>query len=147
MPSIHLFPTINASLNVLAGLLLFLGYRAIKLRQRDAHKAFMMSAFFCSMIFLCSYLTYHYLKQGVLTRYEGEGLFRTVYFFILITHSSLAGIVPFLAVPAVYLALKGNFERHKKITRYLFPLWMYVSVTGVLIYFMLYVWVELPLCQ
>jgi len=131
------FPTLNASLNFTAACLLILGYRAIKAGKRDIHKKFMVAALACSTLFLISYLSYHYLHGS--TKYQGEGLLRILYFAILITHTPLAVlIVPFI-IAAVYFALKGNYERHKKIVKWVYPTWMYVSVTGVVIYLMLYV--------
>lgn len=134
-----LFPTINAFLNGLAGILLFLGYRSIKKGQIKLHKKYMVSALCCSAVFLVSYLTYHYLKGGVVTKFEGEGFVRLLYFFILITHTPLAAIIVPLSIMAVYFALKGKFALHVKITRWLYPMWIYVSITGVLIYLMLYI--------
>ena len=99
----------------------------------------MISALVCSAAFLACYLTYHYMKQGLVTRYSKEGLLKIIYLTILGTHTPLATIVPFAAVTAVFHAIKGNFEAHKKITRWLYPMWIYVSVTGVIIYLMLYV--------
>jgi len=98
----------------------------------------MIAALAASFVFLCSYLTYHYLHPGV-TRYQGEGLLRIVYFTILLTHTPLAVLIVPFCLTAVYHAIKGNFEKHTRITRWLFPVWMYVSVTGVIIYLMLYV--------
>lgn len=99
----------------------------------------MITALIASTLFLISYITYHILKQGLVTRYEEEGLLRGVYFFILLTHTPLAIIVPPFALAAVYHALKGNFKKHVSITQWLWPVWMYVSLTGVLIYLMLYI--------
>jgi len=136
--NISIFPTINASLNGLAGVFLLLGWLAIKRKKPDTHKRYMIAALISSALFLCCYVTYHYLVQGV-TRYQGQGFIRFVYFFILLTHTPMAVvIVPFCGL-AVWYALKGNFERHTRITRWLMPVWVYVSVTGVLIYLMLYV--------
>lgn len=134
----HILPTLNACLNFSAGVFLFLGYRAIKARNIKAHKKFMICALVVSTLFLCSYLTYHYLSPGV-TRYQREGVFKFIYFFILLTHTPLAAIIVPFCIAAVYFAIKGNFARHVKITRWLYPVWLYVSVTGVLIYLMLYV--------
>ena len=134
---IPVFPTLNASLNFLAACFLVLGFRAIKAGKRETHKKFMVSALVCSVLFLICYLTYHYMHGS--TKYQGEGLWRVLYFTILLTHTPLATlIVPFIGL-AVYFALKGNFEKHKRIVKWVFPTWMYVSVTGVVIYLMLYV--------
>lgn len=132
-------PTLNACLNASAGVLLFSGWRAIKQGKRDVHRKFMVAALICSALFLCSYVTYHVLKEGVVTRYTGEGILRFIYFAILLTHIPLAVIIVPFCIIAVYHAIKQNFAAHVKITKWLFPTWMYVSVTGVLIYFMLYV--------
>ena len=132
-------PTLNACLNAAAGILLFSGWRAIKQGKRDVHRKFMIAALICSAAFLCSYVTYHVLKEGVVTRYTGEGLLRVIYFTILLTHTPLAVIIVPFCIVAVYHAYKQNFVAHVKITKWLFPAWMYVSVTGVLIYVMLYI--------
>ena len=137
--NIAYFPTINACLNGLAGVLLFFGWRAIKANQRERHRSLMIAAVITSALFLCSYVTYHVLKEGVVTRYEGEGLLRWVYFAILLTHTPLAMLIVPFVIRAVWLALKGEYKRHARITRWLLPVWLYVSVTGVLIYFMLYI--------
>lgn len=133
-----LLPTINASLNGLAGVFLFLGFLAIKQQDRQKHKFFMSCAFLSSTFFLCAYVYYH-ATTHVITHYQGQGIKRAIYFFILGTHSPLAIlIVPFI-IMAIRYALRGEFEKHKKITRWLYPTWIYVSITGVLIYLMLYV--------
>jgi putative membrane protein len=98
----------------------------------------MLAALAASFLFLCSYLTYHFFYHGF-TRYQGEGILRPIYFFILLTHTPLAVLIVPFCVAAVYFAFKGNFKKHTAITRWLLPTWMYVSLTGVLIYFMLYV--------
>jgi len=135
---IHDLPTLNACLNFTAGSFLVIGWRAIKLGKPDVHKKCMIAALTASVLFLVSYITYHYLSPG-LTHYQGEGIARILYFSILITHTPLAvAIVPFCLM-AVYYAIKGDFQKHTRITRYLAPVWLYVSVTGVLIYLMLYI--------
>ena len=131
-------PTINASLNGLAGIFLFLGFLAIKRKDQKQHKTFMLCAFFSSALFLCAYVYYH-ATTHILTRYQGQGILKGIYFFVLGTHTPLAVlIVPFIMM-AIRYALKGRFDKHTQITRWLYPTWMYVSVTGVLIYLMLYV--------
>ena len=132
-------PTINACLNGTAGMFLFWGWKAIRSGNRGLHKKFMVAALICSALFLCSYLTYHYMKQGMVTRYQGEGILRIVYFAILLTHTPLVVLIVPFCITSVYHAYRGNFTAHVKITKWLFPAWMYVSVTGVLIYLMLYV--------
>ena len=136
--NIYILPTLNACLNTLATGFLILGFVAIRKGQQQKHKYYMLCAFATSIAFLGSYLTYHFLVPGV-TRYQGEGIGRVIYFFILATHTPLAAIVLPLAVTAIWYALKLNFKRHTRITRWLFPVWLYVSITGVLIYLMLYV--------
>ncbi len=132
------FPTLNACLNLTAGVLLFLGWRAIRGKKTAAHKRFMVAALTASFLFLVSYLTYHLTTVGV-TRYQGQGLIRGVYFLILLTHTPLAVIIVPFCLRAVYFAMQGDFARHVRITKWLLPVWMYVSVTGVLIYLMLYI--------
>jgi len=131
-------PTLNAALNAAAAVLLLLGWVAVKRGAVRRHQWLMVGALAMSTAFLASYLLYHYTVQGV-TRYQGEGLSRLLYFFILLTHTPLATLmVPFIAA-AVWFAYRGRFDRHVRVTRWLWPVWMYVSVTGVLIYLMLYV--------
>jgi len=136
--SIHL-PTVNASLNAMAFFFLCLGFHSIKRGDRVLHKIFMISALLASILFLCSYITYHYMIQGAVTHYHREGLLKVLYLTILISHTPLAAIVPGLAIAAVYHAIKENFRTHVRITKILFPIWIYVSVTGVIIYLMLYI--------
>ncbi len=137
MFTLHL-PTLNACLNLTAGILLFLGWRGIRNKKSAVHKKFMIAALICSFLFLVSYLTYHLTTAGV-TRYQGQGMLRFIYFSILLTHTPLAVIIVPFCLRAVYFALRGDFARHVRITRWLLPAWMYVSVTGVLIYLMLYI--------
>ena len=129
-------PVLNASLNGLAGVLLAAGYVCIRQRWVAAHRALMGSAFAASMLFLTSYLIYHFHR--LTTPFEGEGAIRYVYFLILITHVTLAITVPPLALLTLYRALRGQLERHRRIARWTLPIWLYVSVTGVLVYLMLY---------
>lgn len=136
--NVDFFPHFNACLNGLAGIFLLLGGNAIKKGDRQKHKKWMIAAFICSVFFLISYLTYHTLKPGV-TRYEGTGIVRGIYFFILLTHSPLAVIIVPFSILAVVFGVQKKFEAHKRITRWLLPVWLYVSITGVLIYLMLYV--------
>ena len=134
--NIHL-PTLNASLNGLAGIFLILGWWAIKSDKRKLHQKLMMAAFTSSTLFLCSYIYYHLTIHGV-TRYQGLGIKRVIYFFILGTHTPLAVIIVPFCIMAIWHALKQNYAKHTRITKWLFPAWLYVSVTGVLIYVMLY---------
>lgn len=133
-----LLPTINATLNGLAGVFLVLGWRAIRAQRRDVHKRFMIAALVASAAFLVCYLYYHYTAAGI-TRYQGQGLLRALYFFILLSHTPLAALMTPFILAAVWFAMKGNYTAHTRITRWLWPIWMYVSVTGVLIYLMLYI--------
>ena len=136
--NVPILPTINASLNGLAGIFLVLGFLAIKRKDRVAHKKLMLCAFTSSALFLCCYLYYHITSAGI-THYKGEGLSRVIYFFILGTHTPLAVlIVPFI-IMAIRHALKGDLQKHTRITKWLYPTWLYVSITGVIIYLMLYV--------
>jgi len=133
-----LLPTINASLNALAGVFLIFGGIAIKNKDRIKHKIMMMCAFASSVLFLCAYLFYHLTSRGI-SHYQGKGILKIIYLLILIPHTILAGlIVPFI-IMAIRFALRGEYEKHKKITRWLYPTWIYVSVTGVTVYLMLYI--------
>lgn len=135
--NIHL-PTLNATLNGLAAIFLILGWRAIKVKDQKTHTKCMIAALICSALFLCSYVTYHILVPGV-TRYQKEGILRFIYFFILGTHTPLAMIIVPFCIMAVWHAAHRNFTKHVRITRWLMPVWLYVSVTGVIIYYMLYI--------
>ncbi len=129
-------PTLNAALNAAAATLLVVGYVLIRRGDRRRHRLVMLSALGCSAAFLVSYLYYHYQVGSV--RFEGEGTVRTVYLGILLTHTVLAAAVPPLAIVTVVLGLRGRFDRHRKIARVTLPIWLYVSVTGVVVYWMLY---------
>ena len=129
-------PTLNAMLNATCGVLLVVAHRKIKGGDRAAHRKLMISAFTVSVLFLISYLTYHSFHGT--TRFLGEGWVRPVYFTILISHTILASSVPPLAIISLRLGLKGKFEQHAKIARWTYPIWVYVSVTGVVVYLMLY---------
>lgn len=129
-------PTLNASLNAFAALLLFVGWLFIRRGRVRAHRACMVSAVVVSTAFLASYLVYHYQVGSV--RFQGTGAIRTVYFTILLTHTVLAATVPFLVAITLVRALRRRFERHRAIARWTLPIWLYVSVTGVIVYAMLY---------
>ncbi len=131
-------PALNATLNATAGVLLLCGWIAIKRGEPLVHRKLMIAAFMVSILFLTSYIYYHYNTPGM-TKYSGTGILRFIYFAILITHIPLAMAVPFGALVALWFAYRKRFDRHKRMTRWLWPIWMYVSVTGVLIYVMLYV--------
>ncbi|HHL73706.1 MAG TPA: DUF420 domain-containing protein [Bacteroidetes bacterium] len=129
-------PALNALLNFTSGVLLFLGYRKVKSGDHDGHRKIMLAALTVSALFLISYLIYHAEVGSV--PYPHYDWTRPVYFLILIPHVILAGVmVPFI-IAAVYLALRGSFDRHKKIVRWVWPVWMFVSISGVIIYLMLY---------
>ena len=127
---------LNACLNALSAVLLVLGYLAIRRGERKTHERYMLSALASSTVFLISYLVYHWRVGSV--PFQGQGMIRTVYFTILITHTTLAVTVPVLAGITLFRALKQYFPRHKAIARWTLPIWLYVSVTGVIVYFMLY---------
>ena len=129
-------PALNATLNGASALLLAAGYLAIRRRRVHVHRACMAAAFATSVVFLASYLTYH-LQAGT-TRFPGQGWVRPLYFSLLGTHTVLAASIPPLAGVTLVLALRGRFTRHAQLARWTLPAWFYVSVTGVVIYFVLY---------
>jgi len=134
--SVHDLPALNATLNGTAAVLLTIAYVFIRQGRRDAHKRVMIAAFVVSVCFLISYLIYHAQVGSV--RYPHTGLLRNVYLTILVTHTSLAATVPVLAIVTLRRGLRGAFVRHKAIARWTLPIWLYVSVTGVVVYLMLY---------
>lgn len=135
---IRFLPTLNAILNATSGVLILIGFVFIRRRNVQAHRACMIAALVSSALFLISYLVYHYHAGA--TRFAGTGAARAIYFFILTTHTILAVvIVPFVLV-TVTRALRGQFARHRQVARWTFPMWLYVSVTGVIVYLMLYHW-------
>ena len=136
MISIHDLPAINASLNALSGVLLLIGYVLIRARRIAAHRAVMITAFATSSLFLICYLVYHAQVGSV--PFPRHGVVRPLYFTILITHVLLAATVPPLALVTMMRGLKGRYPQHRRIARWTFPIWMYVSVTGVLVYVLLY---------
>ena len=129
-------PTVNAALNATAACLLTAGYWFIRHDKIRAHQLSMLAAFVVSSLFLASYLYYHYQVGSV--AFTGQGWVRGVYFTILVTHIILAGLIVPLVLVTLYRALRGRWELHKRIARVTLPLWLYVSVTGVVIYWMLY---------
>ena len=145
MPSwVSSLPAVNASLNGLAVVLLVVGWVLIRRGHRDAHKKTMLAAFGTSILFLTVYLLYHgamvhYTGEGQV-KFQGTGAIRTVYFVILISHVLLAMAVPVLAIMTIRRGLKQQWEAHRRIARITFPIWVYVSLTGVIIYLMLYQW-------
>jgi putative membrane protein len=129
-------PSLNAVLNSLSAVLLVCGYFMIRNGKVSAHRAFMISAFVTSILFLISYLVYHF--HVISKPFPGVGPVRVLYFVILISHTILAALVPVLAILTLYRALTRDFEKHRKIARWTLPIWLYVSVTGVIVYWMLY---------
>lgn len=133
-------PALNATLNGLATILITAGFICIKTGRKTAHRALMLTAGFVSAVFLVCYVTHKVLIHGMHTPFGGEGVIRVVYYTMLITHIILAISIAYLVPKTFSLAIKGDFERHKTWARIVFPIWYYVSVTGVLVYFFLYVW-------
>lgn len=132
-----MLPALNASLNAISSLFLLMGYHFIRRKDKAKHRAMMIAAFSTSVLFLISYLSYH-LSSHLVTRFQGQGFARFVYFAVLGSHSVLAIAVPILAVITLLRGLRSDFIAHKKIARWTFPAWLYVSVTGVIVYVMLY---------
>ncbi len=140
-------PALNAGLNALATVLMTAGFIFIKSGNKTAHRASMLSAGVVSAIFLVGYLGHKVLKgmaagagEAVHTQFGGEGAIRVIYYVMLITHILLAISIAYLVPKTFSLAFKGDFERHKRWARVVFPIWYYVSITGVLVYFFLYQW-------
>ena len=136
MIPLNQLPTLNAFLNALSAILLVGGYVSIRRRKIETHKKFMLAAFTTSCLFLASYLTYHF--QIGSKSFEGQGLIRPVYFAILLSHTILAAAIVPMVIMTLRRAWKGSFERHAQIARRTLPIWIYVSVTGVVVYWMLY---------
>ena len=134
--TVHDLPKLNATLNATAAVLLVWAYVLIRKGRKNAHRKVMLTAFGVSTVFLISYLVYHAQVGSV--KYPHPGAMRTVYLSILFTHTALAATVPVLAIITLRRALKGKFERHRRIARWTLPIWLYVSVTGVIVYLMLY---------
>ena len=138
MISIGDLPTLNAVLNGTSAVLLAFGYLFIRRKKVNLHKACMVSAFVISTLFLVSYLIYHYHAGS--KPFPGEGWTRPVYFAILISHVILATVTLPLSIVTLARGLRGRFEKHRSIARWALPIWLYVSVTGVAVYLMLYRW-------
>jgi len=134
--SVHDLPAVNATLNGVAGVLLLIGFLLIRARKIDLHRRFMIAAFIASALFLVSYIVYHAQVGSV--RFTRQGLVRPLYFTILVTHVALAATVLPLAIVTLTRGLKGRFPAHRAIARWTLPIWLYVSVTGVLVYVLLY---------
>ncbi len=130
------FPALNASLNALSAVLLVVGYSFIRRQKIAAHKATMVSAFAVSVLFLACYLYYHFHHGS--TAFQGQGAIRMLYFSILISHTILAVTIVPLVLVTLARAWRGQFDRHRRIARWTFPLWLYVSITGVVVYWFLY---------
>ena len=130
-----LLPHLNACLNASTTTLMLFGIAAIKRREKQVHQRFMLSALTCSLLFLLSYISYHHLHGD--TKYLGQGPLRPVYFSLLITHILASALVLPLLITTVFFALTGRFDKHPKLARITFPIWLYVSVTGVLVYLFL----------
>jgi uncharacterized membrane protein YozB (DUF420 family) len=134
--SVHDLPTLNATLNGTAAVLLVWAYWLIRHKRVAAHRRLMITAFCVSIAFLISYLVYH--AQIGSKHYEGTGLLRPLYYSILLTHTSLALTVPVLAIITLRRGLRKDYARHRAIARWTLPIWLYVSITGVVVYVMLY---------
>ena len=132
-------PSLNALLNATCAILLVGGYLAIRRDAVTLHKTLMLTALAVSVLFLTSYLYYHFaIKHGEPTRFSGEGWPKTVYLAILLSHTVLAAVAAPMAVTTAYLGLRGRLDRHVRLARWTLPIWLYVSVTGVIVYWMLY---------
>jgi uncharacterized membrane protein YozB (DUF420 family) len=134
--TIHDLPAVNATLNAISGVLLVIGYLLIRARRIELHRRFMIAAFVASSLFLVCYVVYHAQVGSV--RFTRQGFVRPLYFTILITHVSLAATVLPLAILTLSRGLQAKYTRHRAIARWTLPIWLYVSVTGVLVYVLLY---------
>jgi putative membrane protein len=134
--TVHDLPAVNASLNALSGMLLLCGYTMMRLRRIETHRKFMIAAFAASSLFLVCYVVYHAQVGSV--RFTRQGFVRPLYFTILITHVTLAFALVPLAIVTLSRGLKARYPQHRRIARWTFPIWLYVSVTGVLVYVLLY---------
>lgn len=136
MVSIHDLPAVNATLNAISGILLLVGFSRIKAGRRESHRKWMIAAFVSSSLFLISYTIYH--SQVGSVPFTRQGFVRPVYFTILATHIVLAAVVLPLSLVTLFRGLTGRYVQHRRIARWTFPIWLYVSVTGVLVYVLLY---------
>jgi putative membrane protein len=134
--TVHDLPAVNASLNALSGVLLLTGYAMIRTRRIQQHRRCMIAAFATSSVFLVCYIVYHAQVGSV--PFMREGFVRTLYFTILVTHVTLAATILPLALVTLSRGLKGRYPQHIRIARWTFPIWLYVSITGVLVYVLLY---------
>ncbi len=142
MDLLHIFPHLNAILNASAGVFLVTGFYFICTKQIARHRACMITAASVSAVFLASYLTHHAIRTYYFglgpTKFTGQGFIRPVYFTILTSHTFLATLVTPFVLRTLWLGLKGRYDKHKRIARLVFPVWLYVSVTGVIVYLILY---------
>ncbi len=142
MELLKIFPHVNAALNATSGVLLVAGLYFILTKQVRAHRTCMLGASSISALFLVFYITHHVIRTSVYglgpTRFNGEGLARPIYFTILTSHTILAAVVGPFIIATLWRALKGRFDAHKRLARLVYPVWLYVSVTGVAVYLMLY---------
>ena len=136
MMSVSDLPALNATLNAVSAMFLLLGYFFIRTKQVNRHKAAMLAAFSTSILFLVSYLVYHYHVGS--KPFPGQGWIRSVYFVILISHVVLAAAIGPLAIATLTLAWKERFQTHRRLARWTLPLWLYVSLTGIVVYLMIY---------
>jgi len=139
--TVHDIPTLNAALNATATVLILTGFVLIKRGQRETHRAVMLTAGVVSALFLVGYVTHKILMRGLHTPFGGESpMLRAFYYTMLFTHIVLAIAIAYLVPRTFLFALKGNYEAHKRWAKFTFPIWLYVSITGVLVYFFLYQW-------
>lgn len=142
MDLLQIFPHLNASLNALSGVFLLTGFYFIMRRRIAEHRLCMISASSVSALFLVSYLTHHALRTYYFglgpTKFTGEGVIRPIYFTILTSHTILAALVAPFVIATLWRGLKGRYDSHRKLARLVFPVWLYVSVTGVIVYLLLY---------
>lgn len=138
--TVHDIPAFNATLNSIATVLISVGYVLVKCGRLEAHRKVMLSAMAVSALFLVGYVSHKFLVRGVHTPFGGEGAIRIIYYAMLISHIFLAMAIAYLVPRTFWLAITGNIERHKAWAKWTFPIWFYVSVTGVLVYFFLYQW-------
>jgi putative membrane protein len=138
--TINDIPALNATLNAIATVLITTGFILIKSGRKEAHRKVMTTAMVVSALFLIGYVTHKILIRGVHTPFGGTGLLRTAYYVMLTSHILLAMSIAYLVPRTFLLAIQGNYERHQAWAKWTFPIWFYVSVTGVLVYFSLYQW-------
>ena len=132
---VSFLPSLNALLNSLVAVCLLAGLYFVKNKNIAMHRTFMFTAFVLSSLFLISYVTYHF--QAPATKYGGEGVMRMIYFTVLLTHIILAAVVVPLVLFTIYFAISNQIDKHKKLVKFTYPIWLYVSVTGPLVYFMI----------